>query len=164
MALFKDIYEEYGKPVYRFLLSLSCNEDLAEELTQETFYQAFLYIDRFQNKCNIYTWLCQIGKNAWIKEYKRKGRYDADNIESLQIESKEISLESKVIQDEKIAIARKAIYQLEEPYREVFILKVFGELKLKDIASQFDKSESWARVTYYRARAKIMEDMDEDRL
>lgn len=164
MALFKDIYEEYGKPVYRFLLSLSCNEDLAEELTQETFYQAFLYIDRFQNKCSIYTWLCQIGKNAWIKEYKRKGRYDADSIESLQIETNEISLENKVIQDEKIAIARKAIYQLEEPYREVFILKVFGELKLKYIARQFEKSESWARVTYYRARAKIMEDMDEDRL
>ena len=75
MPAFQKTYEKYAQPVYRFLLSLAGSEDLAEELLQETFYQAFQHIDQFEGRCNLYTWLCQIGKNAWIKECRRNQRY-----------------------------------------------------------------------------------------
>ena len=76
MATFQEIYREYGKPVYRFLLKLTGSRDQSEELLQETFYQAFLPIDRFEGRCSVYTWLCRIGKNAWLKECKRQKRFD----------------------------------------------------------------------------------------
>ena len=72
---FEELYKTQGKPVYRFLLSLTGDEHQAEELLQETFYQAFLHIDRFEGRSSLYTWLCQIGKNAWLKERKRRSRY-----------------------------------------------------------------------------------------
>ena len=71
MAAFQEVYEEYARPVYRFLLSLTGNEDLAEELLSETFYQAFKHIDRFEGRCNLYTWLCQIAKNLWYDECRK---------------------------------------------------------------------------------------------
>lgn len=162
MAVFQDIYESYGKPVYRFLLSLTGDETLAEELLQETFYQAFLHIDRFEGRSSLFTWLCQIGKNAWLKECKRKKRF-VPNMEGLQSPEKADGVplpEEIVIQKEQYERLRSVVYHLEEPYREVFIMHVFGERKLKDIALLYHKSESWAKVTYYRAKAKLVAEME----
>lgn len=75
MTTFQKVYEEYARLVYRFLLSLTGNDDLAEELLSETFYQAFRHVDKFEGRCSFYTWLCEIGKNAWIKECRRNKRY-----------------------------------------------------------------------------------------
>ena len=85
MSAFQKVYETYAQPVYRFLLTLAGNEDLAEELLQETFYQAFQHIDRFEGRCSLYTWLCQIGKNAWIKECRRNRRYSEVGLEDLPL-------------------------------------------------------------------------------
>ena len=92
MAKFQDIYEEYAQPVYRFLLSLSGSEDLAEELLQETFYQALQHIDRFEGRCSLYTWLCQIGKNAWIKEMRRNKKHSEISWEELKLPANNPSL------------------------------------------------------------------------
>lgn len=157
MALFQDIYQEYGRPVYRFLLSLTGDANQAEELMQETFYQAFLHMEQFEGRSSVYTWLCQIGKNAWLKECRRQKRFvDAESLPERLSEKRE-QPETLVIQAEEIRRIRQAVYELEEPYREVFIMRVFGESQLKDIAAAFGKSESWARVTFYRAKNMIAE-------
>lgn len=163
MAVFQDIYESYSRPVYRFLLSLTGDETLAEELLQETFYQTFLHIDRFEGRSSLFTWLCQIGKNAWLKECKRKKRFVPDAQEAQLFERADgVPLpEEIVIRKEQYKRLRSAVYHLEEPYREVFIMHVFGERKLKDIALLHHKSESWAKVTYYRAKAKLAAEMEE---
>lgn len=155
MATFQDIYREYGKPVYRFLLKLTGNRDQAEELLQETFYQAFLHIDRFEGRCTVYTWLCQIGKNAWLKECKRQGRFDGRAWEELKLPDGNAPPEETAIRREEYRLVRQKVMKLEEPYREVFVMHVFGGVSLKEIAAEHGKSESWARVTYLRARKTL---------
>ena len=158
MATFQDIYQEYGKPVYRFLLTLTGSADWAEELLQETFYQAFLHIDRFEGRSSVYTWLCQIGKNAWLKECRRHRRLDGRDWQEIELTDDKAPPEDTAIHREEYARVRQAVFKLEEPYREVFIMHVFGEISLKEIAAQHGKSESWARVTYLRARKHITEE------
>ena len=159
MSSFHKIYEEYARTVYRFLLSLTGNEDTAEELLSETFYQAYLHINKFEGRCNLYTWLCQIGKNAWLKECRRKKRYSDTALDDLQIASGSLSLEEQIINKELYAKALKAVQRLDEPYRDVFILHAMGEIKLTEIASIYGKTESWARVTYFRARQQIAKEV-----
>lgn len=159
MAAFQKVYEEYAQPVYRFLLSLAGSEDLAEELLQETFYQAFLHIDRFEGRCNLYTWLCQIGKNAWIKECRRSKRYSDISWDTLKIPASAPSLEEKTIARDEYLRIHRAIQHLEDPYRDVFVLHAIGGVKLKEIASIYEKTESWARVTYFRAKQKIAQEV-----
>lgn len=158
MAAFQKVYEEYARSVYRFLLSLTGEETLAEELLQETFYQALQHIDRFEGRCSLYTWLCQIGKNAWYKELKRKKRYSEDSLTELKL-SFDANLEGNAIKREELWRIRQAIGRLQEPYREVFIMHALGEVKLKEIAQLYGKSESWARVTYFRAKQQIVQEV-----
>ena len=159
MASFQNIYEEYAQPVYRFLLSLTGNDDLAEELLSETFYQAFRHIDKFEGRCNLYTWLCQIGKNAWIKECRRNKRYSEIRLDDLVIPDDQPGLEEAVINREMYRKVLKALQNLKDPYRDVFILHDIGEVKLKEIAFIYEKTESWARVTYFRAKQLIAQEV-----
>ncbi len=144
--------------MYGFLLSLSGSEDLAEELLQETFFQALQHIDRFEGRCSLYTWLCQIGKNAWIKEYKRNKRYAQLPFEDIRLPAAS-NLENQAIRKDEYLRARKAMLALEEPYRDVFLLHALSGIKLKEIAALYGKTESWARITYYRARMKIVQEV-----
>ena len=159
MKEFQKVYEEFARPVYRFLLSLTGSEDMAEELLAETFYQAFLHIDRFEGRCSLYTWLCQIGKNAWLKECRRNKRYSDVAFEELELADKGQSAEEKAVNADTLNRIRKAIQKLEDTYRDVFVLHAIGEVSLKEIAAIHGKSESWARVTYFRAKNKIAEEV-----
>ena len=162
MAVFEDIYRTYGKKVYLYLLSLTGSPDEAEELLAETFYRAFLHIDSFEGRSSIYTWLCQIGKNAWLKECNRKKRLDTRAIDETDVRGKVPSPETQILKKEEHKKIMDKIMRLKNPYREVFVLHVFGEMKLKDIATLYEKSEEWARVTYYRAKSKIAKAMEEE--
>ena len=157
MAGFDDLYKTQGKPVYRFLLSLTGEPHWAEELLQETFYQAFLHIDRFEGRSSLYTWLCCIGKNAWLKECRRRSRYADTPYEELELTDPAPTPEAAMLRREQARRLRQAVRELEDPRREVFILHIYGGLTLKEIAALHQKSESWARVTYFRARKQIQE-------
>ena len=157
MRGFEELYTTQGKPVYRFLLALTGDAHQAEELLQETFYQAFLHIDRFEGRSSLYTWLCCIGKNAWLKECRRRSRYADTPYEELKLEDPAPTPEDSMLRREQGQRLRRAVQALEDPQREVFILHAFGGLKLKEIAALHQKSESWARVTYFRARKTIQE-------
>lgn len=158
---FQKIYEEYAKPVYRFLLSMTADEDLAEELLAETFYKALRHIDRFEGRCSIYTWLCRIGKNEYFRERRRSRRLvQMPSGESVTADDV-VSMEERAEDRDVYCRAAKAVDRLPEPYREVFVLHTFGEIKLKEIADLKGKSESWARVTYFRARQMIAKEVTE---
>ena len=159
VSSFQKIYEEYAQPVYRFLLSLAGNEDFAEELLAETFYQAFRYIDSFEGRCSVYTWLCQIGKNAWLKECRRSKRYREIKPEDTNFPDKKLSLEEQVIHREMYRKVLQTVKELTDPYRDVFILHAIGEVALKEIANMYGKTESWARVTYFRAKKMIAQEV-----
>lgn len=162
MRGFDELYHTHGKPVYRFLLALTGDEGQAEELLQETFYQAFLHIDRFEGRSSLYTWLCCIGKNAWLHECRRRSRYADTPYEELKLEDPAPTPEETMLRREQSQSLRRAVLRLEDPQREVFILHAYGGLKLKEIAALHQKSESWARVTYFRARKTIQEVLSDE--
>ena len=159
---FEELYRAQGKPVYRFLLALTGDEHQAEELLQETFYQAFLHIDRFEGRSSLYTWLCCIGKNAWLRECRRQRRYADTPYEDLKLTDPSPPPEEYLSRREQARRLRRAVLALEDPHREVFILHAYGGLKLREIAAHHGKSESWARVTYFRARKILQEVLNDD--
>lgn len=158
MQEFEAVFKNYASVVFRFLLSLCRDDSLAEELTSETFYQAYLHIGQYRGDCKIETWLCQIAKNALYKEQKRRGRFaKANNLESSGTKNDF----TEAIADKEQAIQiHKHLHLLKEPYREVFMLRVFGDLSFKEIADVCDRSESWAKVTFYRAKNKLIEELE----
>lgn len=158
MKEFDAIFKEFTPVVYHFLLSLCGNESLAEELTSETFYQAYLHIGQFRGECKIETWLCQIAKNALRKEQKRHSRFTNPDILENAVADTD-TFEALERREQTLQIHRY-LHTLKEPYREVFMLRVFGDLSFKEIADICGKSESWAKVTFYRAKSKLIEKME----
>lgn len=157
MTDFTDVYNQYFRDVYRYILSLCRNESVAEEITQDTFFKALKSIDSFSGKCSLYVWLCQIAKNTYFTHCEKERRLSRDaDLDSLTAPD---SLEERLFDKETAFQIHKHLHALEEPYKEVFSLRLFGELSFAQIAALFGKTESWARVTYHRARLKIKEEM-----
>lgn len=156
---FESIYNQYFRDVYSFVLSLSSNEKIAEEITQETFFKALKSIDKFNGHCKINVWLCQIAKNTYFTYLNKRKRYDTDDIPVVISEN---SIESMIVNKEETFRLHRVLHRLEEPYKEVFTLRVFGELSFKQISQLFEKTESWARVTFHRARGKIQDLLKEE--
>lgn len=160
MDEFEKIYTRYLKEVYRFLLRLSGNPHTAEELTQETFSIAFENLHKFRGTCKLSVWLFQIAKHEYyayckkqkklVDEEKLKEHVSGDNVEEAVIDT---------VEGLRI---HEILHGMPEPYKEVFTLRTMGELSYKDISCIFKKSESWARVTYYRARRMIQERLGGD--
>ncbi len=152
---FEEVYRLYFRDVYRYCLALTRDEQMAEEVTQETFFKALRAIDQFDGKCRLYVWLCQIAKNTYFS-IQRKKRDRSELPEDIPSEE---SLEERLLTKEAAFEIRQILHRLEEPCKEVFSLRTFGELPFRQIGELFGKTESWARVTYHRARLKIKEEL-----
>ena len=159
MTEFESIYNQYFQDVYSFVLSLSRNKKIAEEITQETFFKALKSIDKFQGNCKIDVWLCQIAKNTYFTYFDKQKRFDKDDIPE---RSSENSIEQIILNKEETFRIHKVLHLLDEPYKEVFMLRVFGELSYNQISQIFEKTESWCRVTFYRAKQKIQALLEEE--
>lgn len=157
MDSIEKVYMEHAKKVYYFLLSKTNNSDVAEELTQETFYQAIKSIDKYEGKSSIYTWLCGIAHNVWLS-YIRKNKYNV-NIDDVENELIEQSTEESVILDWDKKEIVKYLHQLKEPTKEVMYLRLMGNLSFRDIGDIMGKTENWARVTFYRGKEDIIREV-----
>ncbi len=153
------IYREYANTVKRFLVSLSGNFDLAEDLTQETFYQAYKSIHRYNGKCKMSVWLCQIGKHIYFDYLKKEKHIQKIEIENLEIFATKNNVEERYLVKEEIQELLFAVQQAKKTYGQVFWLRAYEEMTFKEIGEVFDKSENWARVNYYRAKEWIRERM-----
>ena len=149
------IYKEYASFIYKYLYSLCHDEHLAEELTQETFYQAVKSAKKYDNSCKVSTWLCQIAKHLWYQELDRRKRKGTSELVE-DVISKEDSLEEQAVQKEDIMNIFRQVHVLDEVSKEVFFLRIMGELSFREIGSIFEKNENWARVTFYRAKQKVV--------
>lgn len=161
MERFEDIYEKYYRKLYLFLLKLSGNPSLAEELTQETLYKAFLHINQFEGRSSLYTWLCKIAKNNWLAEMTRRNSI-AEPDENWEGDSG-VNLEEDVLNRQMRDLLRQEILHLPEPYAGVCALRIYAELPYAEIAAEAGKSESWAKVTYFRGKTMLMERMEKYR-
>ena len=159
----EEIYKEYSKIVYNYLLSLTCNSEIAEELMQETFYSAVKNINKFRNESNIKTWLCKIAKNKWI-DYLNKSKKTSE-IAIDEIEEKFLlvnSFEDEFSNKEAVIDLYKKIHNLDEKTREVIYLRIRADLNFKEIGLIMGETENWARVTFYRAKVKLKEEFDNE--
>lgn len=164
-----DLYQEYAKMIYH-LIYLKCHDaDLAEDIVQTTFLKAISQIDSFHGNSKISTWLCQIAKNEYLnycRKHNRQQSYDEyienNREKSLNHDScfHDVMLE-KMILYEQTDIIKNVLYTLKAPYKEVFMLRVYGEYSFAEIAELFKKNDTWARVTYYRAKEKIIAKLKE---
>ena len=155
----EQIYEQYFKTVNKYLFCLTHNNDISEELTQETFYKAVRKIDTYKGECKISVWLCQIAKNLWY-DYRKKNKkviqVGEDSIEIIE-DSIENSIEKKVISNDEKMLLYKKMQTLDEKTREVIYLRITGELSFKEIGIILNKTENWARVTFYRGKNQFKE-------
>lgn len=162
MLDFEKVFRENQGFIYRYLMKLCGNESLAEELTQETFFRAYMNLTGLRKEEKVSVWLCQIARNtyfAWYNEQKKLQPMDDLEIGDSTPDMADIFAEQELSQK-----AYTCLHQMEEPYKEVFMLSVFGGLSLKNISTLFGKSESWARVTFYRAKQKLLEGMKQNGL
>jgi RNA polymerase sigma-70 factor (ECF subfamily) len=156
---FEEIYREYFKEVYLFIKSLSHDEIIAEEITQETFFKALKAIEKFDGSKDIRAWLFTIAKNTYFSHYKKKKRQiDLDVAEEPTMG---VQVVNHLMNEEDAFMVHQFLHSMNEPYKEVFSLRTFGELPFEKIGRLFGKSAGWARVTYYRARKQIIEYMEE---
>lgn len=156
MPDFEEIYKEYLEDVYRYALALSRDSQVAEEITQATFFKALTAIENFRGECQLRVWLCQIARNQYrslLREQSRLGTMETERGEDSHIED-------RFSDREDARKLHRLLHSLPEPYKEVFSLRTFGELPYAQIGELFQKTENWARITYYRARQKLKEEFD----
>ena len=150
------IYKEYFQTVYKYLFCLTRDADLAEEMTQETFYQALKTVKNFRGECKISVWLCQIAKYLWFKECKKRNRMVILSLESIEFK---LTSEQNVEDELLIKEARKKLYReiesLDEKTKEVMYLRLTGDLSFKEIGDILNRNETWARVTFYRGKRRL---------
>ncbi len=152
-------YTQHAKDIYRYLLSLTHNEHLAEELTQETFFRAMRTIDRYDGACKLSVWLCQIAKHLWYQQLDRRSRQKEEALTD-DVPCTETPEQTALLHMEKTELYQ-AVHRLPEPMRELVYLRLTGEFSFAEIGSLLGKSENWARTTFYRAKQKIMKEMEE---
>ncbi len=157
MQSIEEIYKENFNIVFKYLFCLTHDLNISEELAQETFYKAFKNIDKFKGESKLSTWLCQIAKNLWYNELKKKKYKNVSFEENLDlVEVSDGPEEQTISNDNKIRLYSR-LQKLDEQTREVIYLRITGELNFKEIGAILNKTENWARVTYYRGKQKLKE-------
>ena len=155
---FEKIYNEYFNDVYLYIKRLSGDEHVAEDITSETFFKALKSIDSFRGECEIRVWLCQIAKNSYYTYVKKNSKVqNVDETELINLPDNKNNVADEVQSKLQAFAIQKVLHEIDEPYREVFMWRVYADLSFKEIAGIFNKNENLACVTYHRERKLIKE-------
>ena len=161
MPDFEQLYDAYFNDVYLYILRLSGSEHIAEEITSDTFFKAMRSIARFRGDCDVRVWLCQIAKNCYYSYIKKSNRAEyVDEAEMQEIPDPAPGVAQECASRDEIERIQKLLHVIGEPYKEVFMWRVYAQLSFKEIAGIFGKTENWACVTYHRARKRIKEGLE----
>ncbi len=160
---FEELYTTYFDDVYRYIRKLSGNEHVAEEITSDTFFKAMSAIDSFRNDCDFRVWLCQIAKNSYYSYLKKQKKLD--NLEAFELEhivDPNSFIEEGIVSKEQVGEIQQILHGIPDPYKEVFMWRVFADFSFKQIGQIFGKTDNWACVTYHRTKAMIKSRMEEN--
>lgn len=160
MSEFEELYNLYYKDVYYFVLKLAdYQDDIAEEVTQESFYQAFISLPRFRGECSIKSWLCQIAKNTYYKYLKTHAK-ETYLDEELHPEGEAVST---VVEKKQVTShIRRVIADLDERSRAIVEYRLFDEKSYKEIGELVGIREATSKVLFSRAKVKIRERLKEE--
>ena len=159
---FEELYERYFRDVYMYMLRLSGDADIAEEMTEETFFKALRSIDSFRGECGVYAWLCGIAKNCYYSYLKKHGRVQSIDGALPEEEDDGRDIEEIYSDREEAARIKRVLHEIPDPYKEVFMWRVFAEMDFSQIGGLYGKTANWACVTYHRAKRMITERMEEE--
>ena len=159
MTEFERIYRVYFTDVELYLRTITRDEALAEELTAQVFFRAMKALPKFRGECDIGTWLCALGKNCYLSYLRKAGK--TVDLDAISIPDPGQSIEERIGDRQQAMTIHRVLHTLAEPYKEVFSLRVFGQLSFQDIGSLFGRTANWACVTYHRARQKIRDQLEE---
>ena len=162
MKQVEELYNKYFHDVFLYLKSLTKSDDIAEEITQETFFKAVKSINSFKGDCDTRVWLCQIAKNTFFTHKKYSSRFAGEEVPQ-ELPDRSVSIEDRLEDNQQTMAIHRILHEMGEPYKEVFSLRVFGELSFRQIGDIFGKTESWARVTFHRAKLKIIDELEEQK-
>ena len=158
-----EIYKKYGEIVYKYVFCLTGNEDITEEIVQETFLVAVKDINKFRGECKISTWLCQISKYIWYKKLKKQKSKNEISLDTLQntlfIEE---TLEENFCNKEQKILLFKKLQNLDEITKNVMYLRIFGGFEYSEIAEIMNKTPNWARVVFFRGKQKLKEELENE--
>lgn len=157
MTEFEQVYREYFRDVELYLLALCKDEDLAQELAAQAFFTAMEAYPKFRGDSSLRTWLCAIGRNCYLTHLRKNGK-TVPMEEDLRDDS--VSIEERIGDSQQAMQIHRLLHSLPEPYKEVFSLRVFGQLSFRQIGELFGKTANWACVTYHRAKSKIQEGLE----
>ncbi len=158
---FDEIYRLYAADLYRYLLRLTGDSALAEDILQDTMLKAFTGIDKFRGDCSMKTWLCTLARNLWRDHLKKAENRNLPLEESWGIADGS-DLESQMADKAQAMAIHRLLHRLDEPYKEIFSLRIFAELSFREIGEVFGKTENWARVSFFRAKKKLIEMMEQE--
>lgn len=162
MTDFEQLYHTYFRDVYLYILRLAGDEHIAEEITSETFFKAMKSIDRFRGDCDVRVWLCQIAKNCYYSHVRKHSRtVPLEEAEVQQFPDPGANFAEAHARREEIAGIQQLLHTLGDPYKEVFMWRVYADLSFRQIGQIFGKTENWACVTYHRARQMIKKRWEE---
>lgn len=151
----EELYREYSTQVYKFVFSFCHNHLLAEEITQETFYRAIKSIHRYDGTCKVYVWLCQIAKHVWYQELDKERKRNSDELEDPPSSNSNSTESQFILAQDKMDLFKK-LHLLDPNTKEVLYLRLTGEFTFREIGEILGRDETWARVTFYRGKQKLM--------
>lgn len=157
---FESVYRLYFRDVLLYVGGLAGDGQLAEEIVQETFEKALKSIKSFDGSQDIRAWLFTIAKNAYFSRCRKEKRIVEISDEGALRDSG-ISFVEAIENREKAERIHEFLHGMNEPYKEVFMLRVFGELSYESIGRIFGRSAGWGRVIFYRAKKMIVDFMEE---
>lgn len=161
---FEQIYRTYFRQIYLYALKLCGDGHIAEEITSDTFFKAINSVDKFRGECDVCVWLCRIAKNTYYSRLKKEKKVlfeDNANLLGLPDENALADLCLPNDDGEEAQRLRVILHTLGEPYKEVFMWRVFGELSFKQIGDLYGKTDNWACVTYHRTVKMIKRKSEE---
>lgn len=148
------LYEREGQNVYKYVYHLCGDREMAEDITQETFLKASCALKKFKGQCKEVTWLCQIAKHLLYAEWKKKKKLKTTDVLSEETVGEE-DVEKSILQVMERLEWFQKLQGLDAITREVIYLRIYCELSFKEIGEVLDRTENWARVTFYRGKQKL---------
>ena len=157
MENIEEIYKNYANLIKNYIFLITRDNDLAEEIMQDTFASAINQLDKFRGDSEISVWLCSIAKNILYKKAKRDNSINMISIDELDISDSTVLEDDIISKDSKLKLY-EALQKLDANTREVMYLRLTGELSFREIGKILHKSENWARVTFFRGKQKLREE------
>lgn len=160
MTSLTSLYGEIQPKLYSFFYMKTGSKEIAEDLTQEVFYEALKSYGSFKGNCSLKTWIFSIANNLLKKHYRKKIYTKALEDKLTIAPNITENLEESIINKDKRQQLTKAINLLDDLTKEIVLLRIYGELSFKEIGDTLNKSENYARVTFHRGKLKIQKELE----